>query len=94
MKREIEAITFDELVEYGKANGGNIINGMPWSFTFRGHAISHENDNCYLISTSSSDCSYHEKFHRGDMLILEVDGTIRPCKINVFDTFYTRHPVK
>ena len=28
----IEAITFDELVEYGKAHGGNIVDGMPWSF--------------------------------------------------------------
>jgi hypothetical protein len=26
----VEAITFDELVKYGKENGGNIVNGMPW----------------------------------------------------------------
>lgn len=30
----IEAITFDEFIEYGKANGGNIVNGMPWSFKY------------------------------------------------------------
>jgi len=34
---EIEAITFDELVAYGKANGGNMVNGMPWSFEYNGH---------------------------------------------------------
>lgn len=46
-----EAITFDELVEYGKNNGANIVNGMPWSFHYRGCPITHENDSCYLVLT-------------------------------------------
>ena len=29
---EVEAITFDELVQHGREVGGNIVNGMPWSF--------------------------------------------------------------
>lgn len=51
------AITFDELVQYGiaqcKAEGrsGNIVNGMPWSFSYRGIPVTHENDGCYLVCT-------------------------------------------
>ena len=40
----IEAITFAEFVQYGKDNGGNVVNGMPWSFEYKGHGITHEND--------------------------------------------------
>ena len=37
----IEAITFDELVEHGRQSGA-IVNGMPWSFEYNGHPITHE----------------------------------------------------
>jgi len=47
----IEAITFDELVRHGIDSGGNIVRGMPWSFQYQGHPITHENDDCYLIPT-------------------------------------------
>jgi hypothetical protein len=94
---EVEAITFDELVEYGKANGANIINGMPWSFDYnveytnenyvyaiRSHPITHENDNCYLIPTLEGTM----KFERGDMLITGVRGEIYPCKRDIFEATY------
>jgi hypothetical protein len=35
----IEAITFEEFIEYGKNNGGNIVNGFPWSFKYNGHPV-------------------------------------------------------
>lgn len=47
----VEAIKFDELVQHGRDNGANIVNGMPLSFSYAGHAISHENDQRYLIPT-------------------------------------------
>src|SRR5688572_10568559 len=47
----VEAITFEELVDYGKASGANIVNGMPWSFEYKGQPITHENDDCYIIPT-------------------------------------------
>lgn len=81
----IEAITFDELVEYGKANGGNINNGMPWSFNYQGHPVTHENDNCYLVRTLEGMM----KFNRGDMLITGVQGEIYPCKKDIFEATYT-----
>ena len=80
----IEAITFDELVEYGRTNGANIVNGMPWSFTYNGHPITHENDQCYLIPTSEG--TMH--FGPGDMLITGVKGEIYPCKLDIFRATY------
>lgn len=47
----IEVMTFDELVEHGRANGANIVNGMPWCFKFHGYGVTHENDECYLIAS-------------------------------------------
>lgn len=80
----IDAITFDELVEFGKANGGNVIDGMPWSFTYGGQPITHENDNCYLIPTLEGTM----RFNRGDMLITGVKGELYPCKADIFAATY------
>jgi len=80
----IEAITFDELVEFGIANGGNIVRGMPWSFTYAGHPITHENDDCYLIPTLEGTM----KMGREDMLITGVKGEIYPCKADIFAATY------
>lgn len=80
----VEAITFDELVAHGIASGGNIVNGMPWSFSYAGHAITHENDDCYLIPTLEGMM----RFERGDMLITGVAGEIYPCKRDIFDATY------
>lgn len=80
----IQAITFDELVEHGIANGGNMVNGMPWSFQYKGHGVTHENDNCYLIPTLEGVM----RFDRGDMLITGVKGEIYPCKADIFAATY------
>lgn len=80
----IEAITFDELVEYGRASGAPIITGMPWSFEYKGQPITHENDDCYLISTLEGTM----RFERGDMLITGVKGEIYPCKLDIFEATY------
>lgn len=80
----IEAITFDDLVSYGKTNGANIVNGMPWSFTYAGHPITHENDGCYLIPTSEGTMNMTPN----DMLITGVKGEIYPCKLDIFAATY------
>ena len=80
----IEAITFDELVAYGAANGGSIVDGMPWSFSYAGQPITHENNDCYLIPTIEGTM----KFQRGDMLITGVQGEIYPCKADIFVSTY------
>lgn len=81
----IEAITFQELVEYGlNAAGAHIVNGMPWSFSYKGHPITHENDECYIIPTLEGLV----KFTTEDMLITGVKGEIYPCKIDIFKKTY------
>ena len=80
----IEAITFDELVAYGLTHGANIVNGMPWSFDYGGHPITHENDDCYLIPTLEGTM----KMGRGDMLITGVKGEVYPCKPDIFAATY------
>lgn len=80
----IEAITFDELVEHGVAQGVPLTNGMPWSFEYKGHPITHENDTCYLIPTLEGTM----KFCLGDMLITGVKGEIYPCKADIFAATY------
>ena len=84
----IEAITFDELVEYGKANGDNIVNGMPWSFSYNGHPITHENDDCYLVPVLGGLA----RFERGDMLVTGMEGELYPCKPDVFERTYEPAP--
>ena len=80
----IEAITFDELVAYGKTQTANIVAGMPWSFSYAGHPVTHETDDCYLIPTLEGTM----KFQRGDMLITDVHGEIYPCKADIFFATY------
>jgi hypothetical protein len=80
----IEAITFDELVRHGIDSGGNIVRGMPWSFQYQGHPITHENDDCYLIPTLEGTM----KMGRDDMLITGVKGEIYPCKSDIFAATY------
>ena len=82
----IEAITFDELVAIGKDQMVPLYKGMPWSFTYQSQLITHENDDCYLITTSEGTM----KFGREDMLITGVKGEIYPCKIDIFQATYEK----
>jgi hypothetical protein len=82
----IEAITFDEFVELGRKMGSNCVNGMPWSYTYKGHPVTHENDQCYLVPTMEGTM----KFTPDDMLITGVSGEIYPCKIDIFEATYEK----
>ncbi len=84
----VEAITFDDLVAHGKSEvlvkGETLVNGMPWSFKYCGHPITHENDYCYLISTKEGTM----KMGITDMLITGVEGEIYPCAASIFIKTY------
>lgn len=81
----IEAITFDELVEHGRKHAASLgPNGMPWSFTYAGHAITHERDDCYLIPTPEGTMHLTPL----DVLITGVKGEIYPCKRDIFEATY------
>lgn len=76
----IEAITFPEFVTYAKENS----NHPHWSFTYKGHPITQENEHCYLIPTLEG---FHN-FTPQDMLITGIKGEIYPCKIDIFQATY------
>lgn len=81
---EIEAITFDELIKHGRDVKNAKGNEIPMDFKYKGHPITHENDNCYLIPTL-------EGIHNmtpDDMLITGVKGEIYPCKKDIFELTY------
>lgn len=80
----IEAITFRELVAHGLANTTNIVAGMPWSFEYHGHPITHETDICYLIPTLEGTM----KMGPTDMLVTGVKGEIYPVKQDIFAATY------
>lgn len=83
----IEAITFDELLEYGRKVAPEDAarhDGIAWSFEYKGVLLSNENENCYLIPTLEGTMD----FTRNDMLITGVNGEIYPCKIEIFNKTY------
>lgn len=84
----IEAITFEELVAHGVRTRGlpghNMVDGVPWSFEYKGQPITHETNDCYLIPTLEGTM----RFERGDMLITGVKGEIYPCKADIFAATY------
>ncbi|KKM84395.1 hypothetical protein LCGC14_1299560 [marine sediment metagenome] len=81
----VEAITFDELVSYGRTQTHDVVHGgMPWSFSYEGQPITHENDNCYIIPTYEGPVF----FTRDDMLITGVDCEIHVCNLDIFEKTY------
>lgn len=82
----VEAISFDELVAHGRAQGVPLYGTqeLPWSFDYAGHPITHETDDCYLIPTLEGSML----LKRGDMLITGVAGEIYPCKPDIFAATY------
>jgi hypothetical protein len=70
--------TFDEFVQYGRDNGANIVGGMPWSFQFHGHAVTHENDARYLICAQPGQRDL--RFTPGDVLVINPGGSLATLK--------------
>ena len=77
----IDKITFDELIEYGKNNGANIVDGMPWSFNYKGCPIIHENDTCYLALTLAGV----KEFTPNDVLITSEGGDLKVLSVDEWD---------
>lgn len=83
----IEAMTWDELVQYGIDNGGNVVNGLPWSFQINGRPVTHDCQNGrdrYLISTLEGQM----EMTRDDMCIIGIKGEAYPCKRDFFEASY------
>lgn len=57
-------LTFDQFVDIGRELADQLVDGMPWSFTFLRRAVTHENDSTYLIADGGETL----RFERGDTL--------------------------
>jgi len=77
----VDAITFSELVEYGRRQKGtSIVNNMPLSFDFKGRHVTHENDNCYIYGAFRGDITVG----REEVLVFSDNGEISTCLIDTF----------
>lgn len=88
--RTVEAITFEELVEHGlKAEGANIVEGMPWSFEYNGLAVQgfHEDNDRYILVSERGSFS----FRRGEMLVSQANVHYA-CPVEVFEKSWQRVP--
>ena len=63
----VEALTFDELMAYGRTQTDNIYNNMPWSFKYMGTPIMHETDDCYIIGGT-------DRFTKNHILVIMLKG--------------------
>jgi hypothetical protein len=76
----IEAITFPDFVEFAKQNSEH----PHWHFEYKGHPITHENDECYIVPTLEGPLF----FTPNDVLITGIKGEIYPCKLDIFLSSY------
>ena len=80
----MDAITFRELVEHGKINGSVFVEGVPWSFDYKGFPVSHENDECYLITSNTTT----HRMTPSDMFCIDCTGEEFVCEKTMFDKLY------
>lgn len=66
----VEAYTFDEVIAEGRRVAASLVNGMLWSFTFRGYTVTHERDDCYLIQLEYGS----DTFTKDRVLVISPDG--------------------
>ena len=85
----VEAVTFDELVEYG-TEYLKVRNYSPpgsrWSFEYGGQPIVHENNILFLIHTIKGCLEVTPD----DMLITGVTGELFIRTIEAFEKIYTK----
>lgn len=72
----VEAVTFDELIQYGLEHTNNVYNNMPWSFEFMSIPVTHETDDCYIVGT--------ERFTKNHLLVIK-DNEISIVEKDAFD---------
>lgn len=79
LKFEDIGVTFGELIAHGRnvTPPNQLINGMPWSFLYKGLSVTHETDICYLISHPSGPSRV---FELGDTLYIYSDNMIEVKK--------------
>ncbi len=87
----VGVITFDELITYGRryllGSGTKLVNVMPWHFKYKGHDVTHENDECYLINIGEAFGSL--SFVYGELLLCTKDNALTTCTQEDFKKQYS-----
>jgi len=83
-RKEVEVVFFHDFVKYGKEHSENVVDGIPWHFDYKGNAVSHENDDCYLITTIDDMLS----FESDSVLLIGVNNKLSVIKKDVLDDLY------
>lgn len=84
----IEALTWEEFIEYGlNCPNANINDGIPWSFEYKGLAVTQEKDDLYLIESDSKPNGL-DKFRPTDMLVTGKYGNVFVLSKEQFDGHY------
>lgn len=65
-------VSFDEVIAYGREHASSVVDGVPWSFTYKGFHFTHEHDDLYLIG----GCDVRQgpkglSFKQGDLLRID-----------------------
>lgn len=73
-----EALSFADLIDLGRSRSTthNIVNGMPWSFSYNSIPITHENDDLYIVGTV--------RFSRGAILVFDTNGDVLAMSVDEF----------
>ena len=80
--KNVSVYTFDEFVQYGiEHEEAELHNGMPWSFDFYGYAVTHEDNECYILN------GFYE-FQKGQMLVVDKFGTCKAYDIAEFEELF------
>lgn len=82
----VEAITFEEFIDYGLKHANNIVNDRPWFFTYENARVTHETDECYLIVTNEGEnltMTVHD-------VLVKIDGSLIVCDKDLFYNFAER----
>lgn len=83
----VEAITFSELVEHGKAHPNTeVVEGMPQSFEYNNQPVAYENATTYLIANNGDTL----RMISDDILIIPQDGKMFLLKKQDFEKVYSK----
>lgn len=85
-QNKVEALNWDEFIEYGKEQTVDLISKMPWHFTNMGNTVTHENDELYCISCSVAGGEYNMDPKK--MLVMYDDGSVNTLSEFQFNQLY------
>lgn len=65
-------VPFEDVIAWGREHADSVVDGVPWSFTYKGFHFTHEHDDLYLIG----GCDVRQgpqglSFKQGDLLRID-----------------------